>query len=152
MLSLNLFKQLPCMSLFDFFDFSWLAGWRPRAGTLCLLGVLVAGGGCGKSESSAPPFASSPVTNSGPAAAAPTATAPQARMQPSVPSVSPNVGVTQLQMLNRAMLGWEMTNHRHPRTFEEFASTAGIQVPNPPAGQKYAFNQRGFIVLVNSSQ
>jgi hypothetical protein len=72
-------------------------------------------------------------------------------MQSSVPSTSANSGVTQLQLLNRAMLGWEMKNHRRPRTFEEFASSAGFQIPEPPLGQKYALSSKGHIVLVNSN-
>ena len=135
-----------------FFDFGWRAGWPLKAGILYLLLLLVAGGGCGKSESTAPPVASSPATNSTPTIAEPTVTPPSNPIPPAFPTNSANSGVTPLQLLNRAMLGWEIKNHRHPRTFEEFASTANIQIPDPPAGQKYAFDKRGFIVLVNSTQ
>ena len=84
--------------------------------------------------------------------AEPTNTLPPNQRPLAVPSNSANSGLTQLQLLNRALVGWEMKNHRHPLTFEEFASTANIQIPDPPAGQKYAFSQKGFIVLVNATQ
>ncbi|HXC35496.1 MAG TPA: hypothetical protein VNV43_06440 [Candidatus Acidoferrales bacterium] len=59
--------------------------------------------------------------------------------------------MTTLQFLNRAMVRWMRTNHRHPRDFNEFASTANVQIPDPPPGKKYALNGRGFIVLVDIS-
>ena len=139
------------------FDFGRLDDWKPGAGILCLVFALVAGGGCGKSQSAPPPVASPSQSDSTSPAATPVitpaATPPPARMKPSVPSVSTNTaGPTQIQLLNRAMLGWEMKNHRRPQTFEEFAGSAGFQVPDPPPGKKYALDQRGFIVLVNSTQ
>ncbi len=151
-----------------FFDFGRRAGWLPKAGILCLLLVLVAPSGCKKSDSTPASVASSPASNSTPTAATPTAeptaeptaapiaeptnTLPPNQRPLAVPSNSANSGLTQLQLLNRALVGWEMKNHRHPLTFEEFASTASIQIPDPPAGQKYAFNPKGFIVLVNATQ
>lgn len=139
-----------------FVDFGRLDGWKPGAGILCLILALVVGGGCGKAQSTPPPVASPSPSNSTSTAAAPAtppaATPPPARIQPSVPSVSTNTGPTQLQLLNRAMLGWEIKNHRRPRTFEEFSSSANFQIPAPPPGQKYALGQNGFIVLVNSTQ
>ena len=127
--------------------------WKPGAGILCVILALVAGGGCGKSKN-----ASAPVEPpSSPNSAATTTSAnsvPADRMQPTPPPASfgsgPN-GPTQVQSLNRALLGWKMKNHRRPQTFEEFASTAGFQIPDPPAGMKYALGQNGFIVLVNSN-
>jgi hypothetical protein len=139
-----------------FFDCCRPAGWRPGAGVLCLLCILAAGAGCGKSENTAPPVVSATTTNVVLSQAL-TTTAPApvpspVQAEPSAPPTTANAGLTQLQILNRAMLGWEIKNHRHPQTFEEFASSANIQIPAPPAGQKYALNGRGFIVLVNSTQ
>jgi hypothetical protein len=142
------------------FDFGRRAGWLPKAGILCLLLVLVAPSGCKKSDSTPVSVAPSQESNSTPTAATPTAeptaeptnTLPPNQRPLAIPSNSANSGLTQLQLLNRALVGWEMKNHRHPLTFEEFASTASIQIPDPPAGQKYAFNQKGFIVLVNATQ
>src|SRR5208337_5324364 len=135
-----------------FLDFGWLAGWKPGGGILCLILVLAVGGGCGKSKSTPPPVASSPASNSTPTVAVPTATPPSGPAPPPVPSSSANSSVTQLQSLNRVLLGWVMEHHRRPQTFEEFASTAHFQIPDPPAGQKYALTQKGFIVLVNETQ
>ena len=135
-----------------FFDFGRRAGWLPNAGILCLFLVLVASSGCKKSDSTPTSVAPSQESNSTPMAAAPTAAPPPVPVPPPTQSSSTNSGPTQLQLLNRALVGWEMKNHRHPRTFEEFASTANFQIPDPPAGQKYAFSQKGFIVLVNATQ
>ena len=134
------------------FDFGRLDGWKSGAAILCLIVALVVGGGCGKSPSAPPPVASPPASDSASIAPGPAVTPPQDRLQSSVPSATTNAGPTQLQLLNRALLGWKMKNHRRPQTFEEFASTAGFQIPDPPAGKKYALGQNGFIVLVNSNQ
>jgi hypothetical protein len=137
--------------------FGWLAHPRQRILTSCvLLVILVDGGGCGKSESTVLPVTSQPVSNSIPTTAS-TTTVPIATLPPvSVPPVSQSntnsSNLTQLQLLNRAMMGWEIQNHRRPQTFDDFASTVNFQIPNPPPGQKYALNQRGFIVLVNANQ
>jgi hypothetical protein len=134
-------------------NFGWLDGAKPGAAILWLMFALVVGGGCGKSHSTPPPVASPMVSDSTSSAPAPAATPPSVRIQSSVPSISANTGgPTPIQMLNRAMLGWEMKNHRRPHTFEEFAGSAGFQMPEPPPGLKYALDQRGFIVLVNSNQ
>lgn len=139
-----------------FFNFGRLDGWKPGAGILCLILALVVGGGCGKSQNKPPEVASPPASDSASTASAPAATPPPDRMQPSIPvpsvSTNNNVGPTQLQLLNRAMLGWEMKNHRRPLNFEEFASSANFHIPEPPPGKKYALDQKGFIVLVNSNQ
>jgi hypothetical protein len=129
--------------------------WKPGAGILCVILALVAGGGCGKSKNAATPVQSPPAADS---AATPSGTPLSPQMQPTLPAVSVNAvnvgqkGPTQVQSLNRAMMGWVMKNHRRPQTFEEFASTAGFQIPDPPAGKKYALNSKGFIILVNSNQ
>ncbi len=142
-----------------FFDFGRRAGWLPNAGILCLLLVLVASSGCKKSDSTPASVAPSQGSNSTatadaatPTADAPTATPPPVSVSLSTQSSSTNSGLTQLQSLNRVLLGWKMKYHRRPQTFEEFASTANFQIPDPPAGQKYAISQKGFIVLVNSTQ
>ena len=135
-------------------DFGRLDSWKPGAGILCVILALVAGGGCGKPKIVPPPVA--PQSNSTSTAAAPTGTPLSPQMQqPALPAVSVNAGQngpTQIQSLNRAMMGWAMKNHRRPQTFQEFASTAGFQIPDPPAGKKYALDKNGFIILVNSNQ
>jgi len=139
------------------FDSGRLGVLTPGAGIVCLIFALAAGGGCRKSPSTPPPVASPSPSDATSAAATPAGTPPPERMQPSVASTPAKTdpaqksGPTQLQLLNRAMMGWEIKNHRHPRNFEEFASTGSIQIPAPPPGQKYAFNGKGFIILVNST-
>lgn len=140
-----------------FFDYGRLNVLTPGAGIVCLSFALVAGGGCRKSPGTSPPVASPSPSDSTSAAATPTDTPPAERMQPLVATAPANTdptqksGPTQLQLLNRAMMGWEIKNHRHPQNFEEFASTANIEIPAPPPGQKYAFDRKGFIVLANST-
>jgi hypothetical protein len=134
------------------FDCARFAGRQPVGGGACLAlaFALAVTAGCGKSnppaESAAPPVSSD------------SASAPQTPSPVPIPVQSPQPtattnasSLTSLQWLNRAMVGWMRENHRHPRDFEEFASTSNIQIPNPPPGKKYAFNNRGFIVLVDNS-
>jgi hypothetical protein len=54
--------------------------------------------------------------------------------------------------LNRSIVNFRMQHGRNPNSVEEIESASGIQLPPPPAGQKYAFNARGLIVLVDSSK
>jgi hypothetical protein len=58
--------------------------------------------------------------------------------------------LTELQKLNRAVISFRMQKQRHPGTVEELATFAGIQLPAPPPGKKYAFNSRGLVVLVDN--
>ena len=44
-----------------------------------------------------------------------------------------------------------MQNRRVPANFEEFAASANIQIPPPPAGKKYVINSHGLISLVNAN-
>lgn len=146
-----------------YFDIGRLTGWRPKAGVLALILALAVGGGCGKSQSSQPQTVSSAATNSTPVPVAATAmpttmstTVPTGAVPPSqrpltVPSTA-NSAVTPLQALNRAMVNWTMQHGRRPQSFEEFASSANITIPDPPPGKKYAFGARGWIVLVNANQ
>jgi hypothetical protein len=134
------------------FDLVRFPGWRPKTTLLSLFLIAVVAIGCGKQNASAPP-AVPPETPVAVTPAVPTQTqtapTPIAIQQP---QTTPNSGApTTLQSLNRAMVGWMRTNHRHPQNFEDFASTATIQIPAPPSGKKYTLNGRGFIVLVDIS-
>jgi hypothetical protein len=65
------------------------------------------------------------------------------------PTVTPN-GEPDLGELNRSLLRWVMANRRKPASFEDFAATANVTIPPPPAGKKYAINPSTMhIVLVN---
>ena len=125
--------------------------WQTRSGIICLSLALIVGEGCGK-HSATPPATPSLPSNSTYSGTESAVTPPSNRMQPSVQATSTdNAGPTQLQLLNRALLGWKIKNHRQPGTFEEFANSAGFQVPAPPSGKKYSLKS-GFIVLVNVNQ
>lgn len=142
-----------------YFDIGRLDSWQSRAGVLSLIITLAFGAGCGKPQSSRPKTVPSLATNSTPAPAAttpaltvePTA-APSTSQRPLTVPSNANSGLTTLQVLNRAMVNWTMQHHRRPQSFEEFASTANITIPDPPPGKKYAFGGRGWIVLVNANQ
>jgi hypothetical protein len=119
------------------------------AGLAVVLAVHMLTAGCGKSSGpapSAPQPPSSETTNS-------SATAPPVPASDSQPAVRVDTdgSQTNLQILNRALMGWMIKNHRHPENFADFASTANIQIPDSPAGEKYTLNDRGFIILVSGS-
>ena len=54
-----------------------------------------------------------------------------------------------LRPLNQALIGWILSNKRHPASFEEFAGSTDIQIPPLPPGKKYILNGRGLISIVN---
>ena len=132
-----------------FSDFNRHTRWQPKASAVCLAFVLaVASAGCGKSNtptaSVAPPSADA--TSASPAPAPQVA----ASAQPAAVA-SQDIPKEEMQAMNRALLSWARANNRRPKTFQEFASSTDFQIPPPPAGKKYAFNGRGFIVLVDAS-
>ncbi|HEY9508460.1 MAG TPA: hypothetical protein VIV82_01235 [Verrucomicrobiae bacterium] len=53
-----------------------------------------------------------------------------------------------LVQMNRELRKWLMRNHRRPKNFEEFAASANVQFPPPPAGKKYSIDSRMHVVLV----
>jgi hypothetical protein len=133
-----------------FFDFGRNPGWQLKTIALLLTSFALATAGCGKANT---PAASATPSQSTVVAATPAPTpAPTAQPIPmqTVATTSSNNAPTSLQLLNRAMVGWMRQNHRHPQNFEDFASSANIQIPDPPPGKKYALNGRGFIVLVDN--
>ena len=133
-----------------FFVFGRFSCERPKASLLSLAVVLgIVAAGCGKSGDSKSSVAAPPPTPSSDS----TATTPAANPQPTQAAAvtKPDDTTGRMQALNRAMVSWMIRNKRRPQTFQEFASTAGFQIPDPPAGKKYAINSRGFIVLVDAS-
>ena len=130
------------------FDLGRLPGWWPKTIPVFLVFVAVVATGCGKANTAAPPVTQNSAAAT-PAAPSPAAQADTAAPQP-VAMTSSNDSPQTLQLLNRALLHWMIKNRRHPENFEEFANSANIQIPDPPAGKKYALNGRGFIVLVDN--
>lgn len=55
---------------------------------------------------------------------------------------------TDLKQMDRALLKWLMANRRKPSSFEEFAATAGVPIPPPPAGKKYFIDKNMHILVV----
>ena len=144
----------------------WRQSMRGKPLPLALvLGVVIVGifaAGCGKKENPAP-VATSIATNATDATqqippttqnAIPPATAPANPGPPQInlaASANADSDLSVLQQLNRAVIGFRMQNHRNPSSVEEAASAAGIQLPAPPPGKKYAFNNRGLVALVDIS-
>jgi hypothetical protein len=131
------------------FDFARFAGRQPKGWIASLALALAVTVGCGKSDS--PPQSAAPPASSDSSAQQTPSPAPLALQNPEpLATTDPDDTQKTLQGLNRALMGWMIRNHRHPKTFEEFAGSANMQIPNPPAGKKYALNARGFIVLVSN--
>jgi hypothetical protein len=64
------------------------------------------------------------------------------------PLVTPT-GDPDLGAINRALLRWVMGNRRTPQNFDDFAATAGVTIPPPPAGKKYVIAKNMHILLVD---
>jgi hypothetical protein len=131
------------------FSFGRFAVRQPKSGRCVALiwAVLLLAAGCGKSNHvPTTPLPSSDVTNT------PATSSIATAINYAPATGATNAGDTQLQVqtLNKSLLGWMIQNHRHPQNFAEFARTANIQIPEPPAGKKYTLNQRGFINLVDN--
>ena len=132
-------------------NFYQFAGRRPGRGQIsCIVfacAITMFAVGCSKknqsSVTSAPP--APPQTD----AAQPAPAAPSTVVNSGTTAAVTTNGLPDLRPLNQALIGWIISNRRHPATFEEFAASAGIPIPPPPAGMKYTLNDRGLISIVN---
>ncbi len=109
--------------------------------------VVLASAGCRKADA---PAANVSNAESNAVAAAEQAHEPVYSQTPATttPAVAPN-GEPDLGELNRSLLRWVMANRRKPASFEDFAATANVTIPPPPAGRKYAIDPSTMhIVLV----
>jgi len=109
-------------------------------GLAIVAGVTVLLTGCNKAKSppgevSVPAPAAS--TNAAPADASAAATDTTTNGQPD------------MRALNRQFISYELENHTHFKTLDEYQAAAHIQLPPPPAGKKYAIDKRGYITLAN---
>ena len=50
--------------------------------------------------------------------------------------------------LNRCVLRWVLSHRKKPASFEEFAASANVSIPPPPAGKKYEIDKSMHIILV----
>lgn len=104
--------------------------------------------GCGKHKSSAvgpetpsPESAKQAATDHMPVYSPTTSAAPA--------TVAPPNGEPDMAELNRSLLRWVLKNRRRPNNFEDFAATAGVAIPPPPAGKKYVLGSNMKIQLVS---
>jgi hypothetical protein len=113
------------------------------------LAVAILAAGCGK-KSTAPVSNNAPPPPTNETATAPVSPPPAPISQPTatVPAAKP--APPSVQALNHVLMGWIIQHHRHPKSFEDFAASANVQIPPPPAGKKYTLNSRGFIILVDN--
>jgi hypothetical protein len=112
-------------------------------GIVCIalvLGATMWVTGCGKKESPTPTGTQATTNNQ-------QGVPPQVKVEVSA-NAEGNLPI--MQQLNRAMFRYQMQNHRNPASVEELASAAGIQLPAPPPGKKYAFDSRGIVVLIDN--
>jgi hypothetical protein len=133
----------------------WLAGFAaslhlPTLLTLTgLLALALAICGCGKKQS--PAAENAPADTQAAALTQPAPGAigrgPRVLKQPET-IVQPD-GQTDLTALNRCLVRWLIANKRRPKDFEDFAATAGVPIPPPPAGKQYVIGKDMHIVLVN---
>jgi murein DD-endopeptidase MepM/ murein hydrolase activator NlpD len=116
-----------------------------------LLALALAICGCGKkkspeaAKSSADTQVTSP-TQPAPGAAGP-GPGPQVLKQPAT-IVQPD-GQADIKELNRCLIRWLIANKRRPKDFADFAATAGVPIPPPPAGKQYVIGKNMHIVLVD---
>jgi hypothetical protein len=58
-------------------------------------------------------------------------------------------GQVDMGELNRTLIRWIVGHRRPPANFQEFAATAGVPIPPPPAGQKYIIAKNMHVQLVS---
>jgi hypothetical protein len=68
--------------------------------------------------------------------------------KPVVVTEGANIEATLAQM-TRELRRWIVRNQKKPSSYEEFASSARLDAPPPPAGKKYSLSKNMKIVLVN---
>jgi hypothetical protein len=124
---------------------------RRRGIIIKTLGLILVAGiglmGCGKKPAPASSTPTPAPTDQAAAQSSPGA-APSQPMHPSASGVQSN-GEPDLAELNRTLIHWIVRNRRGPSSFQDFASTAGVQIPPPPPGKKYVIGQNMHIQLVN---
>jgi hypothetical protein len=77
---------------------------------------------------------------------------PPAAVAPTVaPTVAaaPASGAPDLKELDRGLIRWIVGNRRPPKNFADFAATAGVPIPPPPAGKIYIIDKTMHIQLVD---
>lgn len=119
------------------------------AGLLALLMATGFGVGCKKESAVEPP--TSPEENAQlQRNVSPDAPPTSSQNRPQTLNVAPQEDPDAVvKQLNRELARWMLRNKRTPSSFEEFVSSAQLQVPPAPAGKKYVLNKDVRIVLAN---
>jgi hypothetical protein len=128
---------------------SWPGGVRQLLAILIGVMTLVAAG-CSKKEQpqAATPTATPSADGASQPAQAEPATGTPAVTQP-VTTVAQADGQVDMGALQHYVIRWIVANHRRPASFEEFATTAGVAIPPPPAGKKYSLGKDMRVNLVD---
>ncbi|HLX96135.1 MAG TPA: hypothetical protein VKU37_10370 [Verrucomicrobiae bacterium] len=134
--------------------FGWFAGRRPGRQFVLLIAFVgvtaMLAVGCHKQSQVAAPETPPPAqpTNASQPEPANQATVVNSQPPPALDANTTNA-LPDLRPLNRALWGWVAQNGHRPANFEDFAATAGIEIPPLPPGKKYILNDRGLISIVN---
>jgi hypothetical protein len=117
---------------------------------IAVLAVLICSTGCRKSKPPVTDATAVQDTNQANQAAEDHAQA----FQPPVPVApvavnTPATGAPDLRELDRSLIRWIVGNRRPPKNFADFAATAGVAIPPPPAGKKYIIDKTMHIQLVD---
>ena len=102
--------------------------------------------GCGKKN---PPPATAPTAPEVALSQQPAAQPLPSSIQAPGTSLTQADGAVDLPELQRTVIRWVVANRRRPNSFEDFAATAGIPIPPPPAGKKYILTHDLHVQLVN---
>jgi hypothetical protein len=108
--------------------------------------------GCEKkaaTQVSAAPSANASQNSNGQAAAGP---APSHTEPPQLAAPSgADLQARDIHQMERVLVGWIISTHHRPNSFEEFVAATQIQVPPPPPGKKYVIAKNMHILLVDSN-
>ena len=103
--------------------------WQPLRG-LVLLGLWLLATGCGRKTESP-------------------ALTPGLATQGSNPEAASTYADANLAQLTRDLRRWIVKTKQRPASFEEFAASAGVAVPEPPAGRKYVISKEMRVILAD---
>jgi len=72
-----------------------------------------------------------------------------AQPAPATPTIAQADGQPNMAELDRVARVWMLRNHRRPSGWEDFAANAGVEIPPPPPGKKYALSRDMRVTLVD---
>jgi hypothetical protein len=74
---------------------------------------------------------------------------PQAQLASGTQTVGQAGGQVNLTEINRAARFWMFRNRRRPSGWDDFVAHAGVTIPPPPPGKKYALSHDMRVTLVD---